>query len=99
MLDDTPRKLLRIIVQFKYRFKRMPSIRELGRLSGRRPTEIIKGFKVLALEQYIEWEVGKPIETAVVIEMWERNVQLDSEPHKGTQGDRRGGNADYWLYH
>lgn len=48
MLDDTPRKLLRIIVQFKYHFKRMPSIRELGRLSGRRPTEIIRGFKVLA---------------------------------------------------
>ncbi|WP_342477464.1 hypothetical protein NYE24_30930 [Paenibacillus sp. FSL H7-0350] len=99
MLDDTPRKLLRIIVQFKYHFKRMPSIRELGRLSGRRPPEIIKGFKALAAEHYIEWEVGKPIETAVVLEIWERNIQLDSGPQKGTQGGGRGGNADYWLYH
>ncbi|ETT55419.1 hypothetical protein C162_03147 [Paenibacillus sp. FSL R7-269] len=47
MLDDTPRKLLRIIVQFKYHFKRIPTIRELGRLSGRRPAE-----------HYIEWEAG-----------------------------------------
>lgn len=99
MLDDTPRKLLRIIVQFKYNFRRMPSIRELGRLSGRRPAEIIKGFKILASERYIEWETGKPIETAIVIEMWERNVQLDSGPQDGTKGGRRGGSADYWLYH
>ncbi len=68
MFEDTPRKLLRIIVQFKYHFKRMPTIRELGRLSGRRPADVIKGFKVLAAEHYIVWDAGKPIQTAVIVE-------------------------------
>ncbi|WP_341347143.1 hypothetical protein [Paenibacillus sp. FSL H3-0469] len=99
MLDDTPRKLLRIIVQFKYHFKRMPSIQELGRLSGRRPAEIIKGFKVLAAEHYIEWEAGKPIQTAVILEEWERHASYDATPQGGVQTAQRGGNADYWLYH
>lgn len=99
MLDDTSRKLLRIIVQYKYHFKRMPSIRELQRLSGRRPADVIKGFKVLAAEQYIVWDTGKPIQTAVIVEGWERHVSYDSAPQGGVQTAERGGNVDYWLYH
>lgn len=90
MLDDTPRKLLRIIVQFKYPFKRMPTIRELGKLSGRRPADVIKGFKVLAAEHYIVWDAGKPIQTAVIVEGWERHLSDDSAPQGGAQTAQRG---------
>ncbi len=76
MLDDTPRKLLRIIFQFRYHFRRMPNIKELGRLSGRRPAEITKAFIVLAAENYIAWEASQPIETAVILEGWERDVLM-----------------------
>lgn len=99
MLDDTPRKLLRIISQFRYHFKRMPDIKELGRLSGRRSAEIIKGFKVLAEESYIEWNLNTPIETAVIIESWERGVQYSREPQRGIQTNNNSSNIDYWTYH
>lgn len=99
MLDDTPRKLLRIIAQFRYHFRRMPKIRELQKLSGRRPADIVKGFKVLAAEHYIEWEPGKPIETATIIETWERDVPYDTAPQGGAQSARRATNIDYWMYH
>ncbi|UQZ34626.1 hypothetical protein C2I18_14485 [Paenibacillus sp. PK3_47] len=72
MLEDTLRKLLRIMVQFRYHFKRMPDIKELGRLSGRRPAEIIKGFKVFAAEEYINWVAAEPVEAAVILMQWGR---------------------------
>ncbi|MNC58650.1 hypothetical protein D3C75_1083910 [compost metagenome] len=99
MLDDTPRKLLRIISQFHYHFRRLPTLPELRRLSGRRPAEITKGFKVLAAENYIAWESFKPVETAVIIEGWERNAPLDISPQQDVQSSRRNTNIDYWLYH
>ncbi|OMG01764.1 hypothetical protein BK146_05385 [Paenibacillus sp. FSL R7-0333] len=52
MLDDIPRKLLRITAQFKYHLKHIPLS---GRWESKRTaTEIIRSFKLLALEQYIE---------------------------------------------
>ncbi len=99
MLDDTPRKLLRIIVQFRYHFKRMPTLPELRRLSGRRPAEIFKGLKVLAAENYIQWSVSEPIQKAVILEAWERNIPCDTAPQGGAQNARGGTNIDYWLYH
>ncbi|MDH6372889.1 hypothetical protein M2444_004718 [Paenibacillus sp. PastF-3] len=99
MLDDTPRKLLRIISQFRYQFRRMPNIKELGRLSGRHPAEIIKGFKVLSAEHYIDWDVSKPIETTIIIEGWERNVPYEKTQQQGAESGSGGTNIDYWLYH
>jgi hypothetical protein len=99
MLDDTPRKLLRIIAQYRYHFRRMPTIRELGKLSGRRPADMIEGFKVLEAEQYIAWDPAKPIETAEIIEGWERHVPYDTTPQGGAQSPVRSTNIDYWLYH
>lgn len=96
MLDDTSRKLLRILVQFRYHFKRMPSLLELRRLSGRRPAEITKGFKVLAEENYIQWSPANPIETAEVIIEWERGVPYDKTSQQKAEV---GHNMDYWLYH
>ncbi|WP_209445819.1 hypothetical protein [Paenibacillus etheri] len=77
----------------------MPNIKELGRLSGRHPAEIIKGFKVLAAEHYIVWDVSTPIETTIIIDNWERNVPYEKTPQQGTENERSGTNIDYWLYH
>ncbi|AIQ52565.1 hypothetical protein R70331_14300 [Paenibacillus sp. FSL R7-0331] len=55
VFDDTSRKLLRIIAHFRAKNKRMLTIREQGRLSGRWPADIIKGFKSLAADNYITW--------------------------------------------
>jgi len=99
MLDDTPRKLLRIIVQFRSHYKRMPNIKELKRLSGRRQSDIYDGFKVLIVENYITWDSSKPVETASIIEGWERGVTYGKTAQLGVQSGRDGTNVDYWIYH
>ncbi|OKP92275.1 hypothetical protein A3842_02565 [Paenibacillus sp. P3E] len=68
-------------------------------MSGRRPAGIIKAFKVLAVENYIQWSVSNPIQTAVILEGWERNVPYDTSLERGVQNGREGNNIDYWLYH
>ncbi len=68
-------------------------------MSGRRPAEIIKGFKILAAENYITWSPSQPIETAIIMDGWERGVPYDTTPQGGTQNARGGTNIDYWLYH
>ncbi|KUP22435.1 hypothetical protein [Paenibacillus sp. DMB5] len=99
MLDDTPRKLLRIMFQFRYHFKRMPTLPELRRLSGRRPAEIKKGLKVLVDEHYIKWEPSDTVDNAVIIEGWERNVPFDTGPQQAVPREKEVRNIDYWLYH
>jgi hypothetical protein len=71
MLDDTARKLLRIMVHFKSHFRRMPQLAELVRLSGRREHKVLDGFRELALRGFIEWQPPQPVETAVVLIAWE----------------------------
>ncbi len=85
MFDDTPRKLLRIISQFRYHFRWMPNIKELGRLSGRHPEEIIMGVKLLSAEHYLGWGVSTSIEITIIIERWERNVAYKKTPQQGTE--------------
>ncbi|WP_150271648.1 hypothetical protein [Paenibacillus tepidiphilus] len=99
MLDDTSRKLLRIIVQFHSHFKRMPKLPELRRLSGRRPAQIIKAMKVLVADHYIDWDASRPVETAYILEGWERDAPFDTPQQHGLQGVRDSGNIDYWLYY
>lgn len=67
-------------------------------MSGRKPVEIIKGFKVLAAEHYITWDPAKPIQTATILETWERDTQYDAKPEAGSQSVSAGIN-NYWLYH
>ncbi|MBT2293437.1 helix-turn-helix domain-containing protein [Paenibacillus albidus] len=56
MLVDTARKLLRIMYHFYGHFRRMPTLRELARLSGRTPGSILLGCQELLREGYIEWQ-------------------------------------------
>jgi len=100
MLEDTPRKLLRILYHFSGHYKRMPTLSELSRLSGRSRIKIRLGMQALAEQTYIEWNPKLPVEKAVIIEGWERP---DPPTERNTQQLRqqmvREGNTDYWLYH
>ncbi|WP_052769809.1 hypothetical protein [Paenibacillus sp. IHB B 3415] len=100
MLDDTARKLLRIMFQFNGHVHRMPSLDELKRLSGRRPKAIKAGLRQLVEQYHIQWDDRKPVETAVVIEAWERDVPFKDHaaagPHKSQQTPLTG-NIDYWT--
>lgn len=100
MLDDTARKLLRIMFQFNGHFRRMPNLVELKRLSGRRSAAIKAGMLQLVEQYYIQWDDKQPVETAVVIEAWERDVPFKDHaaagPHKSQQAPLTG-NIDYWT--
>lgn len=79
MLDDTARKLLRVMVQFNGHFHHMPKLKQLQRLSGRRPAAIKAGILQLVEQHYIEWDDNLPVESAVVIESWERGVPFKNK--------------------
>lgn len=100
MLDDTARKLLRVMFQFNGHFRRMPNLVELKRLSGRRSAAIKAGMLQLVEQHYIQWDDKQPVETAVVIEAWERDVPfkdyVGADPHKSQQAPFTG-NIDYWT--
>lgn len=83
MLDDTARKLLRIMYHFKNHFRRMPKLRELARLSGRTRPAILAGLQELARKNYIQWQPAQPVETAVILVAWEY-------PEPGTHVSRSG---------
>lgn len=102
MLDDTPRKLLRILYHFSSHYKRLPTLSELERLSGRPGVKIRQGMQNLVEHHYIEWNPNMPVEKAVIIEEWERPdphaVQQEGEG-MSSQLMRTKGNTDYWLYY
>ncbi|WP_310829688.1 hypothetical protein [Paenibacillus pedocola] len=71
MLDDTARKLLRIMCHFRSHFGRMPQLKELARLSGRREAQVMSGLRELALQGFIQWQPPQPVEAAVILIAWE----------------------------
>ncbi|WP_379126854.1 hypothetical protein [Paenibacillus sp. sgz500958] len=102
MLDDTSRKLLRIMYHFSRSFRRMPDLVELGRLSSRMPAPIKKGMRQLAEQNYILWNPEMPVETAVIIEGWERNSPVDKHVERKSQLPQKSaepGALDYWQYY
>jgi len=101
LLEDTPRKLLRILYHFSSHYKRLPTLRELERLSGRSSIKIREGMQILAEQQYIEWNRKLKVEKAVILEDWERP---ESAAQRGSEGQssqqtRATGNTDYWQYY
>ncbi|WP_019909376.1 hypothetical protein [Paenibacillus sp. HW567] len=73
MLDDTERKLLRIMCHFSNHYRRMPALAELMRLSGRKRAGVIAGCRELVREEYIQWLQAQPVETAVILLAWEKH--------------------------
>ncbi len=80
----------------------MPTLPELERLSGRLPGPIKTGMQQLVEHNYIEWNHSLPVETAVIIEGWERDTRYDEEELTGPRKPQQtpaAGNTDYWQYY
>lgn len=98
MLSDTPRKLLLIINHYYRHFGRIPSMSELERLSGRMPEDIKSELANLTEENYIEWDLQAPPETACIIEGWERDNPAHRDPEDVvTKHESAPSNSDYWT--
>ncbi|MEK4346488.1 helix-turn-helix domain-containing protein [Paenibacillus sp. FSL P4-0184] len=99
MLSDTARKLLMIMRHCSVHHGYMPTLEVLERKSGRTSGKIRAGLQELTENNYILWEFGKPLESAVVVEGWERpDSRLErSEENSPIQWGVDGSNTDYWT--
>jgi predicted transcriptional regulator len=77
MLDDAPRKLLRILGNMNY----VPSIAELARKSGRTQGQVKMALRVLAVERFIEWDPDRHHELKI-IQAWEYSYNLQQPAMK-----------------
>lgn len=71
MLADAERKVLRIIANYSAGRKRMPSLMELGRKTGKSREGLLNVLDVLGKEGYILWSSADP-ERIILIQAWER---------------------------
>ena len=67
-LDDTSRKLLRIL----YNTRGIPSIEELARMSGRNQGKVKMALRNLVAQKYITYDPNNHNELSI-IRGWERN--------------------------
>jgi len=91
MLPDFERKLLRIMYNYSLKYRKMPEMRELQRLTGRhRSSEIENALLWLENHHYISWENKSYAESVRIIQGWEQ------ESEGGPEREQRS-RAEYWT--
>ncbi|WP_068615800.1 hypothetical protein [Paenibacillus tuaregi] len=93
MLSDFGRKTLRILYNYISQQRRMPTEKELERLTGRSPADIVTALNELMLEEYIYWPDKPAIDTIVILEAWERSLSGQSRATVTSQQS----SSDYWT--
>ncbi|MNR93696.1 hypothetical protein D3C72_247550 [compost metagenome] len=89
MLSDFERKLLRILYNYSLKYRVMPDLETLMRLTGRhRSQEVTGGLLGLEKDNYIAWSDKDDLQSIVIIEGWERG-SIVIQPSTI--------NADYWT--
>lgn len=84
MLPDLESKLLRIMINDPTRGSRVPTLRLLKYLTGRKPVEIMEGIASLEQQGYIMFKVRRDMRSLVV---------LKEESHPSAKMDR----DTYWT--
>ncbi|USB32151.1 hypothetical protein [Paenibacillus sp. YPG26] len=91
MLPDFERKLLRILYNYSLKYRRIPDLREIQRLTGRHRTEDIKeGILRLEKEKYILWEDRDDVGTIRILEGWDRE-------QSGFSRSDTSSSTEYWT--
>ncbi|MNH78557.1 hypothetical protein D3C73_308630 [compost metagenome] len=89
MLSDFERKLLRILYNYSLKYRVMPDLETIMRLTGRhRSQEVTEGLLGLEKDNYIEWRDKDDLQSISIIEGWERGTIV-------IQPSTR--HADYWT--
>lgn len=93
MLTDYERKLLRILYNYSTQRHRMPTLKELERMTGRTAAVILQGLDELLLQKYIEWPnrpyIGSIVILAVLEGEWRVHLKSKAKP--------RSHSIDYWT--
>ncbi|MNS19287.1 hypothetical protein D3C72_510010 [compost metagenome] len=90
MLSDFERKLLRILYNYKLKYRVIPDLDTLMRLTGRhRSQEVTEGLLRLEQDNYIAWEDKDDLQSIMIIEGWERGTVVP----KGSISR----NMEYWT--
>ncbi|KFM92994.1 Uncharacterised protein [Paenibacillus macerans] len=73
MLNDTEQKLLHILFNFSSTRRRMPTMPELQRKTGRKREDIYTGLRGLVGKEFILWPDNPKLETTVILKLRSRN--------------------------
>jgi len=92
MLPDLERKLLRIIYNFWSQRRRIPSINELERTTGRTERDILTALGRLEREEYLQWPDKSTLDTLRLLNLPELEEHAKSRPRRGLRSD-----IEYWT--
>lgn len=89
MLDDSERKIHRILHNYSVGRRRYPSMQELIVKTGRSEKDITQTLISLEDKLFIIWDDKRQVESIKLLQGWEH--QPKSEPMKSSD------NLDYWT--
>jgi len=87
MLPDLERKLLRILINYPAHRSRVPTLRLLKYLTGRKPNEIMEGIASLEEQGYIMFKNKRELQSLIVL-------KEEAQPFQRVERA-----ADYWTTH
>lgn len=92
MLPDLERKLLRIIYNFWSQRRRIPSMKELERTTGRMERDILAALGRLERDGYLNWPDKSNLATLRLLNVAGTEEQAKDRPRRGLRSD-----IDYWT--
>ncbi|MNJ61788.1 hypothetical protein D3C77_575940 [compost metagenome] len=92
MLPDLERKLLRIIYNFWTQRRRMPTMKELERTTGRTERDIMAAIRLLEQEEYIQWLDKCTLNSIKLLNVSQPEERTTVRPRRGLRSD-----IEYWT--
>ncbi|MFD3262248.1 hypothetical protein ACE3MQ_27010 [Paenibacillus lentus] len=92
MLPDLERKLLRIIYNFWSQRRRIPTMKELERTTGRAERDIVTALHQLEREEYLQWPDKSTLHTMRLLNVLPSEGQAKIKSRSGLRSD-----IDYWT--
>ncbi|WP_055107268.1 hypothetical protein [Paenibacillus ihumii] len=92
MLPDLERKLLRIIHNFWSQRRRMPTLKELERTTGREERVILTAIGRLESDGYLQWPDKPKLDSLRLVNAPGAGEQAKARPRGGLRSD-----IDYWT--
>ncbi|GAA0137763.1 hypothetical protein YSY43_46040 [Paenibacillus sp. YSY-4.3] len=92
MLPDLERKLLRIIYNFWSQRRRIPSMKELERTTGRTERDILAALRRLEGDGFLNWPDKSTLNTLRLLNVPEAEEPAKARPRRGLRSD-----IEYWT--
>lgn len=92
MLPDLERKLLRIIHNYWSQRRRMPTMMELERTTGRYERDVVAALQQLEVEEYLHWPDKSNLLSLKLLHVPQPEERTVSKARRGMRSD-----IEYWT--